>query len=332
MDDRRHPSTDFSSGISAGSRFPGRARGLVLLGAAALALLASGAAPSRAQAPATVDAVYPAKERGEVEIQVSAGTIRVIGEARRDIAVSGRLGSDVAAWDVFHEGRFARFHAVPPGGVADGSLDLAVDLELRIPLGNSVRLQSMEGRNLIENVTGTVTVSAATAEIIVRGAPRRVDVTTVSGPIEVEIESPDAVLKSVSGPIDVGGRIEHLIAETVDTELRVEAAIRTEALLRSVVGEVRFDGELEETARLKVETSSADAYVRLPAKPTGSFRVETSGGALHGRLGDEDVPALRAERGRRISAWTRGDAPRQVAVRTVDGDIHLQTGALPSPE
>lgn len=279
-----------------------------------------------------VDDVYAAKARGEIDIDVSAGTVRVIGEPRLDIAVNGRLGTDVVAWDVFQEDRYARFRAVPPSPPGEGSADLDVDLVFRVPEGSTVNLRSIEGRLEIENVRGPVAVHTATASTRLRGAPRKVDVTTVAGAVDAMLETPDVEIKSVSGSVSVAGRIENLIAETVDTPLVVDADIVVEGFLRSVTGSVRLNGNLESTARLRVETSSGAVHLNLPADLAGTFQVETSTGDLHRpepaattETGPDPI-ALQDVRGRRHAAWAIGSAPRRVDVRTLDGDVTIAPG------
>lgn len=268
-----------------------------------------------------VDAVYAAKERGEIDIEVSAGRVQVLGEARDDIEVRGMLGTDVVSWDVFQDGRYARFQAVPPEPPGDAPADLAVDLIFRVPAGTSLNLRSIEGELEVDGIEGHVTVHTATASTRLRGTPRRAEVTSVAGAVDAELVTPDVELKSVSGAVTVGGRIESLIAETVDTPLFVDAEIVAEALLRSVTGNVRMTGRLEDTARLRVETASGAVHLALPADLPGRYRIETSTGELRTDEAGGARPGLHAVRGRRLAEWSIGSEPRQVEVRTVDGNV-----------
>lgn len=267
---------------------------------------------------AEVDRLLPAKPRGEVEIEVAAGSLRVVGEDRSDVAVRGTLGDGASGLDTDVDGRWIRLVVAAPRPEVDGAPGPRSDLEVRVPFGNAVTVKTFSADVAVEGVSGELSLETASGGVTVDGSPRAATVRTVSGAVSLDVSSAVVRIDNVSGPVTVAGDIEDLAAEIVDGSLAVSARIRNEARLGSVVGDVGFEGTLDPVARLRVEGSTADLELALPE------HVEVAVEAVGGVLESEGGPSFTAERGERLRReHTFGDGGPIVAVSTFGGRVRL---------
>ena len=275
-------------------------------------------APS-SQASKKIDRTFDAKKRGEIDIRISAGTLRIIGQDRSTAQVVGQLGADVERLESFVDGRYLRFVTHPPSDPPQSSRALNSELVLYLPQGSDVSLETIEADVEIEGIHGRIQVKNGAGALVIRGAPRRIDATSVTGDLTVDVTCPDVELKTVTGEVTVEGKIENLIAETVETPLVSRAEVEVEGLLSTVTGQIRFSGQTATTARIRVRSSSGDVHLALPSEITGTFSLNSDRGDLSNAFG----PAWLEKAGRLSAEWQTGDSPRRFEIETFDGDIRL---------
>jgi len=131
------------------------------------------------------------------------------------------------------------------GGDARGA---RADLELRVPIRTSVRLESRRGDARIEGLTGEVQVD------LDRGSA---EIASITGPVKVELRRGSARVEHVRGNVEVRGRGNEIAVADVQGEARIEgefvgpiraSAISQEAQFvsrRTNFTAERIDGELE---------------------------------------------------------------------------------------
>ncbi len=275
--------------------------------------------------PREIDRTLPAKTRGEIDVRISAGSLRIVGEDRDTARVVGRLGADVERLESFVDGRYLRFVTHPPSDPPEGPRALDSELVLYLPKGSDVSLETMEAKIEITDIRGRVRIQSGAGDLVIRGEPRRIDATSVTGDLTVDVACPDVELKTVTGAVDIAGKIESLIAETVESPLVSRADIEVEGLLSTVTGRIQFEGSPASTARLRFRSSSGAVDLHLDPEITGSFSLSSDRGRLTNALG----PGWSSKPGRLSAQWQRGDSPRHFEIETFDGDIRLDI--LPRP-
>ncbi len=154
---------------------------------------------------------------------------------------------------------------------------------------------------------GSVSVRTATGDISGKLAScSRLTLTTVSGDVQWSGGAESASLESVSGDLDLEGRIGSLSASTMSGDIAFTGSAR-EAVCSSISGDLRLEAETL-PARLSVSSKSGDCLLRLPEAPP-ALRLSTVSGSV-----ETAFPVCPAPDGGSCAC----------SVTTVSGDISLE--------
>ena len=298
-------------------------RSLAVLAVAALAVL-----PAAAQE--RVDERRPAVPDGSVVVESYGGSVRVVGWDRAEVAVSGTLGSGADSVEIRGGERKTHVEVVP--NVTRGGNHAHADLEVKVPAGSAVSVESFGA--LVEGgaVTGAVRVDTVNGSVSVAGAAREVSAESVNGSVSVRGRSGRISAESVNGSVSVTEPGADVQASTVNGSLVVSGSRGLQsARLETVNGRIRFEGGLAPRGALEVESVSGSVALALPGT-AADFRVYTFSGAIDNDLG----PGLPRGNGRhghepRELVFSTGGGGARVSVRTLSGHITI-TGASTAPE
>ncbi len=286
-------------------------------GFAALLLTAGLAAPAAAQQ--TIDARRPAAATGRVEIENMTGSIHVVGWSRDEVAVKGTLGRGAEGLQLTGGGSRTRIE-VETSGNPHG---VRSDLEIHVPAGSRLEIQSFAADITVGDVTGEVRAESVNGSISVSGAPKEVEAQTVAGNVDVTGVSTRVHAESVNGSVTlkgIGGEIE---ANTVNGRLDITGASFERCRLETVSGDMKLDGELRKNGSLEAETVSGGIELRLPASAAADFTVSTFSGDVVNELGP---PAKKTSRftSEKAVEFQTGSGGARVEIKTLSGDIALR--------
>ncbi len=186
-----------------------------------------------------------------------------------------------------------RFHG---RSLADGAV------ELTVPRGTALDLDTSSGDVGVVGVGGTVRVHTASGDVALSDA-RAVDVHTASG---------DVALHAVDGEMRV-----HTASGDVLADARGEASVVD---LETTSGEVRWTGLCRAGCRLDARSTSGDVALGFASGSGFAVRYETASGDLDDAL---HTGVLAASHG--TTAGRFGDAAGAVSVRTTSGGLALST-------
>jgi DUF4097 and DUF4098 domain-containing protein YvlB len=287
--------------------------------AAALLLLTAWTRPAAAQQK--VDERRPASAAGLVEIENPAGTLRVIGWNQNEVAVTGTLGAGAEGLSVTGEKNRIRVEVETrgnPHGVAS-------NLEVHVPEGSRLEIESFGGSIAVTDVKGTVRAENVNGDITVSGAAHEVDVQTVNGSLEVSAPARRVHAESVNGSVTVRGASGEVEASTVNGGLLVSGGTFTHGHLETVNGQVRFEGDLAKGAVLDADSVSGGIELALGPAVAADFTLSTFSGTVENELG----PALDRESGRdnpseKELSFTTGAGGATVTIHTLSGAIAIR--------
>ena len=287
--------------------------------AAALLLLTAWTPPAVAQQK--VDERRPASANGLVEIENPAGTLRVMGWNRAEVTVTGTLGPGAESLSVTGERNRVRIEVETrgnPHGVTS-------DLEVHVPEGSRVEVESFGGSITVTDVTGTVRAENVNGDITVSGSSREVDVQTVNGSLDVSTSARRVHAESVNGSVAVKGASGEVEVSTVNGTLLVTGGTFTHGHLETVNGKVKFEGDLARTAVLDAESVSGAIELSLPATVAADFTLSTFSGTVDNELG----PALDRNAGHdnpseKELSFTTGAGGATVTIHTLSGAIAIR--------
>jgi DUF4097 and DUF4098 domain-containing protein YvlB len=288
-----------------------------------LLLMAIALAAGGVWAGESVDVTKSASATPTVEIENLAGSVKIHGWDREEIKVTGVLGDDTDGLDFSGSNDNFDIEVEIPDSYGRRHRDLDSDLEIWLPAGSSLAIETVSASIRVSGVNGRLELESVSGEVTVDGAPTSADVETVSGSIELSGSETLAIAESVSGKIELSGVAGRVEAATVSGSIRVEASDIEQGEFEAVSGSVRFTGALSPGARLSAESHSGSVVLNLPADTSARFQVETfSGGINNGFGGGEAERTSRYAPGKRLD-FTIGSGDAQVRVESFSGSVTL---------
>ncbi|MGB5341809.1 MAG: DUF4097 family beta strand repeat-containing protein [Thermoanaerobaculia bacterium] len=288
-----------------------------------LLLMAIALAAGGVWAGESVDVTKSASATPTVEIENLAGSVKIHGWDREEIKVTGVLGDDTDGLDFSGSNDNFDIEVEIPDSYGRRHRDLDSDLEIWLPAGSSLAIETVSASIRVSGVNGRLELESVSGEVTVDGAPTSADVETVSGSIELSGSETLAVAESVSGKIELSGVAGRVEAATVSGSIRVEASDIEQGEFEAVSGSVRFTGALSPGARLSAESHSGSVVLNLPADTSARFQVETfSGGIDNGFGGGAAERTSRYAPGKRLD-FTIGSGDAQVRVESFSGSVTL---------
>jgi DUF4097 and DUF4098 domain-containing protein YvlB len=278
------------------------------------ALLAATAA-----AQTTVDQRRSAAPDGQVDIENMAGSIRVTGWNKAEVAVSGRLGHRASGLNLSGGASQTRIEVETEGNPHG----VRSDLDIKVPAGSQLRVDGFEASITIAGVTGTVQAETVNGTITLTGGTKDVELQAVNGGVEVARASGRIRAESVNGPVTVRDSSGELESSTVNGPLVVTGGTWDQVHIETVSGSLRFEAVLPKQATLDAETVSGSVELVLPPGIAADFSLSSFSGDIENEFGPAPTRQSRWTTEKELSFSTGGGGAR-VTVQTLSGSIHLR--------
>lgn len=256
-----------------------------------------------------------ASRSGEVSIRTTGGSVRVVGWSRAEVAVRTE-----------DEGR-DRVKVTSRGGqTAVRAGDGSGNLEVRVPSGSRVEVSTRSGDVEVSGVDGAVDLQSMSGDFRIVGRPRQVAVEGISGDVEMVGTTESLRVRTVSGDVSVPRASGFVELSTVSGDLEVRSHALRSGTMRNSSGTIRFMGSLPRDGSLRLENSSGEIELRVPAGLSADFDLTALGnGRIENQLGPEPQrsgPRSRVSSVRFSSGCNCGGA--EITARTVSGVIRLR--------
>ena len=150
----------------------------------------------------------------------------------------------------------------------------------------------------------------------IRGAPSEVTARTKRGHLTIETTSGVVSARSVSGTVTVKGVHGKASVESVSGDCVLHGGDLSEAEMRSVAGEIDFEGAWWARARSSFKTHTGEVSLRLPAATNADFELRSFSGDLETRLGTPRTASSALD-------FRAGSGGAEVHVRTFSGDVRV---------
>jgi DUF4097 and DUF4098 domain-containing protein YvlB len=232
---------------------------------------------------------------GTVELQTNSGDVRA---EKVDGAVSARSSS---------------------GDITLTGLSDAGDLEVKAVSGN-LTLRAVTADSLTAHTSsGKIQVEEATLD-------GRLDLENSSGDVmAVGIRATFCRLASVSGDLTLDGCSGPLDLQTYSGAVEVRNATKVELALGTTSGKIHFSGSLHTRGEHRVESTSGDVHLVLPADAAFDLDVETDSGDIQ-----TDFAVTMTEFDRKhVAGQVNGGGPL-LRISTSSGDIALKSATSAS--
>lgn len=286
--------------------------------AAALVALALATFPATAHAQQNVDARRGAAPDGIVAIDNGAGSVRVIGWNKAEVAVTGQLGVGATGLELSGSGPRTEVEVNTEGNPHG----VQSQLEVRVPEGSRVEIEGFGSSVTVTGVTGAVSVETVNGSISVGAGAREVDAETVNGSVEVSGATQRIHAESVNGSVTVRGARGELEATTVNGSLSVAGGDFARVHLETVAGGISFDAGLRASGTLEAETVSGPVSVTLPGALAAGFTLSTFSGDIDNAFGPQ--PTTHRHTPKKELEFTTGEGGASVSISTLSGGIVLR--------
>lgn len=279
-----------------------------------------------AWAATPIDQTRPLDARGRIEIDNLKGHIKVRAWDRNEVHVTGSLGTGVEKLVIEGGGDHLVVRVQYPKqlGAWRGDRSGPTDLQLQVPLRASLDIQSVSADVDVDGVAPRdLGIDTVSGDIVAAAAPQHADINTVSGGQRVTLNSGDVKVESVSGAIQLRGRLNGQVhGETVSGKLSIDSAGERLQRLQAgtVSGSVDVDAALADGGHVKAETVSGDIRLRLPQ----SLSARVSGESFSGSLKAPGATIKKEEFGPGSSfQHDYGTGSGEVRMETFSGDAEL---------
>jgi hypothetical protein len=151
-----------------------------------------------------------------------------------------------------------------------------VDIELDVPRGASVKVQTRDGDIQVTDVSA-VEAKSMNGDIHLDGVKRAAEADTLGGNVSLRNASGSAKLHSVGGSVEAlevgpGAAGDTFEAATVGGDIALEKSSYLKVEVGSVGGNLNISGPLARSAHYELKTISGDIHLSLP--PDSSFRLD----------------------------------------------------------
>lgn len=253
-----------------------------------------------------------------IRINNLAGPTRIIGWDQDSLVATGMAPRGVS----FFMGGAGRLAKMGLERDEEGSAVVSPMLEVRVPRGARVWVKSTDGSIEASDMTGELDLTSAGGSITVNGSLRVVSAETIEGDIEVTGPSPLVRVKTGGGRIALRRPGGDVSASTVSGPIVASEATPASARLETISGPVTFEGEVDRSGTLDIQTHSGDVELHLPAKIAAEFDLQSMDGAIVTSPPLDQRMVMKPAKGQPVVFATGGGGAR-IVVRSFKGKISV---------
>ncbi len=206
-------------------------------------------------------------------------------------------------------------------------VNASVDYTVTAPAGTRVTVRSVSGDISVTGTKGDLDVESVSGDVTIAEAGRLSRAKTVSGDVDIKGAATDGSLdvSSVSGDVVARSvKARRIEAGTVSGNAELSDATCEAATMKSVSGDVTFNGPLARAGRYEFKSHSGDVRLVVGAEPGFELDASTFSGAVN-----SDLPlTVGGEKGAAISRRSLhgvyGDGSATIDVTTFSGSVIIR--------
>lgn len=270
----------------------------------------------------SIDETKIAEKDGRVLISNTRGHIEVFGWDRAEIRVRGDLDDRTEEFIFEVDGHSAEIRVRIPQHThfGDGS-----NLEIHVPSGSRVRFKGISSDIDMTDVSGGVEVNTVSGDIRLEKIDSRVHVNTVSGDVDLKDGKGVVKMVAVSGSLNLSYDAGELSLQTVSGDIDGRLKSFDNLVAEVVSGDVEIRGSLSSEGSLEAESVSGDIELKFLDDIDARISIRTGpGGDIHNDL--TNVKPEVVFPGQMKLETTVGNGDGRIRVNTVTGDVRIDKG------
>lgn len=294
---------------------------LIIIGVLALAGSMAAAAETR------IDERRPAAADGVVEVSNVSGSVQLVGWNRNEVALEGTLADGVERVEFSGSDGLTRIrvHLVrPDNDERHHRIDGNARLVIRVPERSRMRVNTVSAGIQAERLNGPLELRSVSGDIRAAGGYTEADLQSVSGRVQVASSGRSARVTagSISGDVQVDGMTGELTGSTVSGTVRVATDGISRAHLKSISGEVAYEGPLAADGVYELEAVSGTARMVVTGRVNAHFELHTFNGAIRNGFGPPPERTSRYAPGQSLN-FDEGRGGARVSMRSMSGTLRL---------
>jgi DUF4097 and DUF4098 domain-containing protein YvlB len=267
-----------------------------------------------------IDTTVAMERRATLSVSVYSGRVNVIGGSGSSARIVGRV--DRGEVEIR-----ARLGNVSVNAQPDGGRGGSAELDITVPVGTRVVLESFSAPLSIRGVKGEVKTESLSGSVQVTDAVGKVSVEAVSGRIEVSQVDGDVRAEAVSGTVtisDVEGDVE---SESVSGRVSILRSKSKSVRAESVSGSVTYSGTFDPAGNYVFKSHSGVLTVGMPPQTGATVSLQTYSGNV-----DSDFPVTLESGKSRMGHESQfefriGNGRSRIVLETFSGNIRIQRSA-----
>lgn len=276
-----------------------------------------------AMAEQTVNRTLPARPDVAIHVENIAGEVSVDVGNDNEIRLQAVLGDDVEQLEIEGDPSGYSFEVkiADEDHWFDRRPDVAATIELWVPAGAEMEIESVSAGVNVRGIKGGVEVESVSGRVQLDDVAGGVEVEAVSGQVTVRAAGGPVWVESVSGQIEVSGASGEAGVESVSGSVTVSGFNGHEVDLETVSGAIDFDGAINSPGELCVATVSGQVTLALPADLRADFEIETFSGSIRSDFGGTVQKTSKYAPGKYLSH--KGGDDVEVCVETMSGGVSI---------
>lgn len=268
----------------------------------------------------TVQRRIAARAGAFVNLKNLAGSLKVEGWDRDEVAVEGTLGAGVQELRLETDGQRVWLEVKLRG--EPGKQHGAAELHVQLPAKSRLEVRTVEAPTVLQGFRGRVDFESVTGDFLVQGGkPEEIIATTVSGRLVIAAPALRLRARSVGGLVRIEQEVEDLVVRTGSGPVELVSRVVREARLESVSGRIQVMAEMADQGRLQVFVHDGRAELALPEDLAAVFHLETARGTIESDFGPP-LPARQDDHRQEVRFRT-GTGHARVEARSISGTLRL---------
>lgn len=243
-----------------------------------------------------------------------AGRITVTAWDRNEVQVRSTSSDEDAEIRVESSGGEVRVSQRMRYGPAE------VDLAISAPAWMALSLQGVETSMIVSGMAASVNAQSVEGDVTVNGGADNVSLSSVEGDVSAEGVRGTLSIQTVDGAVTVRSLTGALTVEGVDGDVRLEGITSSSVRVRTVDGDIHFDGAIAPNGNYGLKTHDGDITVRPVGAMNATVSVSTWSGEFESAT---PVTISGSQEGKRFS-FTVGTGSARIDLEAFDGLIRLE--------
>ena len=199
----------------------------------------------------------------------------------------------------------------------------SVDYEITTPQWMALSISGTYNFITVEGAQSDVSAETTRGDITIKGGTGAVVAKSIEGQVVIEGARGRVTASSVNERVRITDTTGDITVDTTNGDITLTQIKSSNAVVTTVNGDVRFDGQPAASGRYRMTTHNGDIIIVMPETSNATFTIRTYQGDFGSTLQVAGPPRAEARLGRR-QTYTLGTGSADFEIETFGGAIRLR--------